>query len=257
VSQGGITKTRLRIFSALLVLSLGGTTAAALVDHNGTAEGARPTSPVSAMPGPHAQRQDNRPPLLVIGDSFVAGAGVAYEGETYPALLADATGMRLMVDGQGGTGFINDARGTGNGDTSKLIDRLAADGKRFPEASTVVIDAGRNDLRFPIDDVSSAVSEYLNHARAQWPTANIVVVVPSFITAQAFERYDDVRDSFKNSATKIGALLIDPVAEGWYDNVDVATLLSADRVHPNAEGALLIADRMEKSLRSLGLVKAT
>lgn len=251
-----MTKARLRIFSALLVLSLGGTTAAAIVDHNGAAEAAQPTPPASAMPGPHAQRQDNRPPLLVIGDSFVAGAGVAYEGETYPALLADATGMRLMVDGQGGTGFINDARGTGNGHTSKLIDRLAADGEKFPDASLVVIDAGRNDLRFPIDQVGDAANEYLNHARAQWPTADIVVVVPTFITPVAFERYEDVRNRLENSAAKIGAIVIDPIAEGWYHNVDVATLLAADRVHPNSEGALRIADRMEKSLRSLGLVRS-
>ncbi|AEV75384.1 lysophospholipase L1-like esterase [Mycolicibacterium rhodesiae NBB3] len=251
-----MTKARLRIFSALLVLSLGGTTAAAIVDHNGAAEGAQPAPPASAMPSPHAQRQDNRPPLLVIGDSFVAGAGVAYEGETYPALLADATDMRLMVDGQGGTGFINDARGTGNGHTSKLIDRLAADGEKFPDASLVVIDAGRNDLRFPIDQVGDAASEYLNHARAQWPTADIVVVVPTFITPDAFERYEDVRNRLENSAAKIGAIVIDPIAEGWYDNVDVSTLLAADRVHPNSEGALRIADRMEKSLRSLGLVRS-
>ena len=37
----------------------------------------------------------------------------------------------------GGTGFISDAHGTGNGDTSKMLDRLAADGQRFPNPSVV------------------------------------------------------------------------------------------------------------------------
>ncbi|MGO4445122.1 SGNH/GDSL hydrolase family protein [Mycobacterium sp. 2YAF39] len=201
--------------------------------------------------------RDSPPSLLVIGDSFVAGAGVTDPGQSYPAVLAQATGMRLSVDGQGGTGFVNDAHGTGNGDTSKMIDRLDADGQRFPDASVVVIDAGRNDLRYPVDQVGSEVSEYLDRARAQWPTADIVVVVPAFIKEQPFDGYRDVLNRFENSASKVGATLIDPTAEGWYQNVDVATLVSADKVHPNADGARLIAERMEQSLRSHGLVPTT
>lgn len=234
-----MTRTRLRIFIALLVLSFAVTTAAAVGRTDNRTDGARPS---------------DRPPLLVIGDSFVAGAGVADVAESYPALLADATGMRLLVDGQGGTGFINDAVGTGNGDTSRLIDRLNADGQKYPEAAVVVIDSGRNDLRFPVDDLGSAVSDYLGHARAQWPAANIVVVVPSFITLQPFDRYPDVRSRFEAGAAKIGATLIDPIAEGWYQNVDVTTLLAVDQVHPSADGALFIAERMEQSLRSHGVI---
>lgn len=237
-----MTRKRLRIFVALLVLSLAVTFAIAAMKTDTKAEVAHRDSP---------------PSLLVIGDSFVAGAGVTDPGQSYPAVLAQATGMRLSVDGQGGTGFVNDAHGTGNGDTSKMIDRLDADGQRFPDASVVVIDAGRNDLRYPVDQVGSEVSEYLDRARAQWPTADIVVVVPAFIKEQPFDGYRDVLNRFENSASKVGATLIDPTAEGWYQNVDVATLVSADKVHPNADGARLIAERMEQSLRSHGLVPTT
>lgn len=230
-----MTRTRLRIFLALLVLTLGATLVAAAV--NSAGKGAPPT-------------------LLVIGDSFVAGAGVPDAGMAYPALLADATGMRLFTDGQGGTGFVNDAHGTGNGDTSKMIDRLSSDGKNFPDASVVVIDAGRNDLRFPLQDVGNAVSEYLDKARAQWPAADIVVIVPAFITSEPFDGYREVLSSFKSSASKIGATLIDPNADGWYRNVDATKLVSADRVHPNADGARFIAEHIEESLRSQGLVPA-
>ncbi len=249
-----MTKTRLRIFVALLVLSFGVTTAVAVTQTHSNAEGAGPALRASRTAGTDVGRRNEQPPLLIIGDSFVAGAGVTDAGEAYPALLADATGMRLSLDGQGGTGFINDAQGTGNGDTSKLIDRLVADGQKYPDAAVVVIDAGRNDLRFPIDDLAGAVSEYLDHARAQWPAAHLVVVVPSFITLQPFEGYHDVRSRFESSAAKVGATLIDPIAEGWYQNIDLAPLLSADQVHPSAEGALLIAERMENSLRSHGVI---
>jgi lysophospholipase L1-like esterase len=237
-----MTRKRLRIFVALLVLSFAVTFAIAAMKTDTKAQVAH---------------RDGPPSLLVIGDSFVAGAGVTDPGQSYPAVLAHATGMRLSVDGQGGTGFINDAHGTGNGDTSKMIDRLDADGQRFPDASVVVIDAGRNDLRYPVDQVGSAVSDYLDHARAQWPTADIVVVVPAFIKGQPFDGYQEVLNRFESSASKVGATLIDPIAEGWYQNADVATLVSADKVHPNADGARLIATRMEQSLRSHGLVPTT
>lgn len=249
-----MTRTKLRIFLTLLILSFAGTTAAAVVETGSRTEGMQPASRASEIDRTDAQRRSDRPQLLVIGDSFVAGAGVADAGETYPALLADATRMRLLVDGQGGTGFINDAQGTGNGDTSKLIDRLIADGLQYPDAAVVVIDAGRNDLRFPIDDLGSAVSDYLDQARSQWPAARIVVVVPSFITSQPFDGYLEVQSRFQSGAAKVGATLIDPIAEGWYQKVDVSTLLSVDQVHPSADGALLIAGRMESSLRSRGVI---
>ncbi len=237
-----MTRTRLRIFIALLVLLFGVTFAVAVMKTDTEAAVAH---------------RDTPPSLLVIGDSFVAGAGVTDPAQSYPALLAHATGMRLSVDGQGGTGFISDAHGTGNGDTSKMMDRLVADGQKFPNASVVVIDAGRNDLRYPVDEVGSAVSDYLDRARTQWPTADIVVVVPAFITLRPFDGYRDVLDRFSSSASKVGATLIDPIAEGWYQNADVATLVSADKVHPNADGARIIAARMEQSLRSHDLVPAT
>lgn len=237
-----MTRTRLRIFVALLVLLFAVMFAVMVMKTDTKAEVAH---------------RDNPPSLLVIGDSFVAGAGVTDPGQSYPALLANATGMRLSVDGQGGTGFISDARGTGNGDTSKMIDRLVADGQKLPNASVVVIDAGRNDLRNPVDEVGNAVSDYLDNARAQWPAADLVVVVPAFIRLQPYDGYRDVLDRFESSASKVGATLIDPIAEGWYQNADVATLLSADGVHPNADGARLIAARMEQSLRSHGLVPTT
>src|SRR5215218_3055508 len=123
-----MTRTCLRIFIALLVLTFAVTFAVAVLQTDSKADIAH---------------RDNPSSLLVIGDSFVAGAGVTDPGQSYPVLLAHATGMRLSVDGQGGTGFISDARGTGNGDTSKLLDRLDADGQKSPNASVVVIDAGR------------------------------------------------------------------------------------------------------------------
>ena len=237
-----MTRKRLRIFLALLVLTFAVTFAIVAMKSDTNAEVAHQDGPTS---------------LLVIGDSFVAGAGVTDPAQSYPAVLAHATGMRLSVDGQGGTGFISDAHGTGNGDTSKMLDRLAADGQRFPNPSVVLIDAGRNDLRYPVDQVGSAVSEYLDQARAQWPTADLVVVVPAFIAARPFDGYQDVLNRFERSASEVGATLIDPIAEGWYENTDVAALLSADEVHPNADGARLIAARMEQSLRSHSLLPAS
>ncbi|OBA96617.1 hypothetical protein A5662_17570 [Mycobacteriaceae bacterium 1482268.1] len=206
----------------------------------------------------HAGRDDggplvHRPSVLIVGDSFTAGVA---SHTAYPELVARTADWDLHVDAQGATGFIADGQGTGNGDTSRLIDRLAEDGQRFPKVDLLIIDAGRNDLDHPTDDIVSAVAEYVAAARTQWPGAEIAEIFPTFVNATPFDAYSDLRARIATCLSAAHSTLIDPIAEGWYSDVDVETLVSEDRVHPNMAGNALIADRLSASLRRRAIIPA-
>ena len=225
-----MTRTRLRIFIALLVLLFGVTFAVAVMKTDTKTEIAH---------------RDIPPSLLVI----VCLTQVrVWPTPRSPCrrYLAHATGMQLSVDGQGGTGYISDAHGTGNGDTSKLIDRLVADGQELTNASVVVIDAGRNDPGYAVGRRWAAQCPITSTAPGLESPAGRHRGGRSGIhhVAGAIRRISGRTRPFSSSASKVGATLIDPIAEGSYQNADIATLVSADKVHPNADGARIIAARI-------------
>jgi len=187
---------------------------------------------------------------LVVGDSFAAGSGVKDPNAAYPELLAKATGMRVELDAEGGTGFINRGPGAQDGSTSRLVDRLDSTASRFPDVGLVIVDAGRNDLDSSVDALAAAASDYLLRARRHWPHAELVVIIPTFIGAQQREGYERLQRQFGEAADRVGATVIDPVTDRWYDGGPTSGLLDSDNVHPNAQGHALIAESLERSLRS-------
>lgn len=199
----------------------------------------------------------DRPSVLFVGDSFTAGTGVHNEVDAYPALIARSARWNVHVDAQGATGFIADGKGTGNGDTSRLIDRLAEDGRHFPVVDLLIIDAGRNDLGYPTEEIAAAIAEYLAQARRQWPEAKIVQILPAFLVSRPYDTYPDLLGRINSSLAAVDGTLIDPFAEDWYTGADLDSLVVSDKVHPNRLGRAHIADRLLASLRDKGMVPAT
>ncbi|WP_156616931.1 SGNH/GDSL hydrolase family protein [Mycobacterium sp. 852014-52144_SCH5372336] len=236
-----------RILLTLLSLLAAAVTVLAFEHVGGTpasARGDRPERLATADP----------PTVLFVGDSFTAGAGVQNVIDAYPALIAKSARWDVKVDAQGATGFIADGRGTGNGDTSKLIDRLPNDKQAYPDVNLLVVDAGRCDLEFPTDDIAAAMAEYLQQARMQWPDAEIVQILPAFMTASPYDAYPDLLQKMKSNLDVVNGTLIDPFAEGWYANADVDSMVDSDNVHPNWLGSAHIADRLVESFHAKGLI---
>jgi lysophospholipase L1-like esterase len=195
---------------------------------------------------------DYRPTLLIVGDSFAGGTGDP-SFRPYPYLLGDRLGWNLTVDAQGGTGFVN-AAGDGNSRGVPFIDRLARDGQTY-NVDYVLIDGGRNDLGLQPAEVIPAADEYIKKVRSTWPKAKIIVILPSYVSADEASNYAAVSAGMTRSAEEVNAYVIDPVSEGWYRGKDLAPFLWNDGVHLNAPGNEYYASRIFDNMRAMGLAK--
>jgi lysophospholipase L1-like esterase len=187
-----------------------------------------------------------RPTALFVGDDFTAGfGGIGRNG--YPRIVCNAMQMNCNVDAEVGTGFVNDGRDFSS-NTFRLIDRLPADEKIYAP-DVVIIDAGRNDFEVDPKLFGNALEQYLRRVVRIWPASKVVVLAPSYLSAEAYGDYGTRISVIANAVQSVGAILIDPIAEQWYGRADLSTLLLPDSFHPNQAGHQFIADKLEKSLR--------
>lgn len=198
-------------------------------------------SATSAAPG---YGELSRPrSLLVISDSF--GGGVDPRITIYWQLIADRAGWVARSDSVGGSGYAI----TG---TQTVIERLPVDRARYVP-DVVLVDVGRNDLGLDPGIVVPRIGEYLRALRTTYPDADIVVVVPNNVSADAPSTLGPLRTAIERSAAAIDAAVVDPVADGWYRNRDLAPLLWDDGVHLTAAGNAYYADRLYAELVQLGI----
>jgi GDSL-like Lipase/Acylhydrolase family len=182
---------------------------------------------------------DYKPTLLVVRDSYSA---------IYPALVADRMGWSLALDGQDGTGFVRDTD-THNPARVPFMDRLDGDAATY-HIDCVLIDGGRNDLGQPAELVMAAADEYVKKVRSDWPKAKIVILLPA--TPDETANNPTVADGLSRTAESVGAYVIDPVAQGWYRDIDVKPLMGQDGIHLNANGEVYVADKIVESLKLMG-----
>ena len=208
--------------------------------------GLRSTEPPHGQAKPHDVAPlasimfDYKPTLLVVRDSYSI---------IYPDLVADRMGWSLDLDGQDGTGFV----GSDMHDPEHVpfIDRLDGDAATY-RVDYVLIDGGRNDLGEPPEPVVAAADEYIRKVRSDWPKAKIIVMLPASATADQTTNYPAVADGLRRTADSVGAYVIDPVAQGWYRNIDVKPLLSQDGIHFNGDGETYCADKIIENLKRMG-----
>lgn len=166
--------------------------------------------------------------IVAFGDSLTAGHGAA-DGEDYPSVVSDATGLEIINAGVSGD--------TTAGALKRLDRHVLARDPRI-----VIVGLGGNDfLRSqPIADTETNLREIIRRIQE----SGAMVVLLGFRFPSLRESYEEM---YERVADETNALLIEDVLDGILSNPD----LRSDAIHPNARGYALMAERIAPELEAL------
>ena len=193
--------------------------------------------PSSATPGPAAPSA--RPKIVVLGDSLSAGLGLG-EQQAYPALLQkkiDDAGYQWDVVNAGISG---DTTAAGLQRIDWALDQ--------PNVRILVLELGANDgLRgLPVSEMQKNLSAIIEHAQRK----RIKVLLAGMEAPPNFgpDYVVSFRKVYPDLANKYHVtllpFLLDKVA-------GVPALNQADGIHPNVEGAAIVADNVWTALKPM------
>jgi len=194
---------------------------------------------VSASAASAPAQEDDRPVLLVLGDSLSAGYGIDPR-EGWVALLQarlDASGHRLHV-----------VNASISGDTTRGgLARLPAAFARHP-ARIVVIELGANDgLRgLPISEIEHNLEALVRTARAQGARVLLIGIRLPLNYGQGF------REAFEAVYTRVAQAHDVPLVHSLLAPIERRPeLFQGDGVHPGAAAQPLILDHVWQTLRPI------
>jgi acyl-CoA thioesterase-1 len=192
-------------------------------------------APIPAAP---PQPQPNLPRVVVLGDSLTAGFGINPD-QAFPALVQqrlDAVGLKYQIVNAGVSGD------TSAGGLSRLEWALEGD------VRVLIVALGGNDaLRgLPAEELRGNLSMIIERAQAR----HVQVVLagmeapPNFGHAYAVEFHE----IYPQLAKKYGVTLVPFLLK---DVAGIAALNQRDGIHPNPQGARLVADNVWTALKPL------
>jgi acyl-CoA thioesterase-1 len=217
---------RVSLALALLLAGCGGT--------DTPPPAATPAQTSSVAPAPAA-----RPKIVVLGDSLTAGLGLA-QAEAFPALLQqklDAAGLPWEVVNAGISG---DTSAAGLQRMDWALDR--------PNVKILVVELGANDgLRgLPVPELKKNLAAIIQRAQAK----KIAVLLTGMEAPPNFgpEYVVSFRKAYRDLATEYSVpllpFLLDKVA-------GLPALNQADGIHPNIDGAAIVADNVWTMLKPM------
>jgi acyl-CoA thioesterase I len=194
--------------------------------------GASAATPATSASSASRQR------IVVLGDSLTAGLGLP-ESEAYPALLQnklDAEGYQFQIVNAGVSGDT----------TAGGLRRLdwALDG----DVKILIVALGANDgLRgLPIDEMQKNLAAIIERARKRGVSVLLagMEAPPNYGQEYTVKFRQVYRDLARTQNVTLVPFLLDGVA-------GQARLNQGDGIHPNAEGARLIAETIWRALRPM------
>jgi lysophospholipase L1-like esterase len=167
--------------------------------------------------------------ILAFGDSLTEGVG-AGEAQSYPALLADLSGRRVINAGLSGE--------ESDAGLARLPELLAT-----WQPDLVILGHGGNDFLRQRDTAKTKanLAEMIAMARAQGSAVVLLGVPRPGLFLRPHPLYDELADS-----------LAVPVQADAIARILADKTLKSDQIHPNAAGYRQLADAIHRLLRDSG-----
>ncbi|ALE07617.1 hypothetical protein AL755_06485 [Arthrobacter sp. ERGS1:01] len=198
---------------------------------------AQPPALAKAPAAPHK--------VVVIGDSLSTGFGTTAQDawpnliNTDPVDIDDQ--LQLFNASTNGSGYVS--IGTGNSTFgSQVKDAVTSD------TQLVLFFGSENDMGQAPAAIGAAASAAFAEAKAKSPQAVMLVVGPPSYTDQPESDRLAVRDEVQDAAVAVGAMFVDPIAQGWIMG-HVDDLIGPDGDHPSVAGQHYIKAQMEKLIK--------
>jgi len=187
---------------------------------------------------PTSRTDDERPKIVVLGDSLTAGLGLL-ETQSYPHLLQekiDRDGFQYEVVNAGVSGD------TSAGGLRRLDWALQED------VRVLILELGANDgLRgLAVSEMKENLGKIIEAARAK----NVIVILAGMEAPPNYgaEYAASFRAAYRELALKYKVLFIPFLLDKVAGQV---SLNQADGIHPNPEGAAIVADTVWNVLKPL------
>ncbi len=185
------------------------------------------------------------PVVAFYGDSYTLGTGASDDARRWSTQISRDRGWQEFNPSVNGLGFINNRDRFGAGDLPDLIITAKPD--------IVFVTMGLNDnfsYDFAAQDIKAQISDDLSRLSTALPDARLVVVEPFWYTDERPRSVEVIISWVQSAATAIGADYIDG-ASRWIEGHP--EWMAADGLHPNDDGYLEMARRMDLELEALGL----
>jgi acyl-CoA thioesterase I len=193
------------------------------------------TSPYAA---PATSPEKSLPKIVAFGDSLTAGLGLKAT-ESYPSVLQkrlDADGYRYEVVNAGASGE------TSAGGLRRVDWVLEGD------VRVLILELGANDILrgYPMNQMKKNLGQIIERAKARGVQVLLAGMYSPTNSGADYQR--EVQETFQSLAREQEVTLI-PFFLDRVGGVD--SLNQADGIHPNAEGARIVAETVYQSLRPL------
>jgi lysophospholipase L1-like esterase len=181
----------------------------------------------------------------IIGDAYTSGLPSGGNSPSaWPALVAaqlksQGVVIRPHVGATNGSGY-GKHRGVGSATFFDLIRQAVAPNDKLVIVFGAHLD--RTALPALADAMTAAVQRTLAKAKKAAPSARFLIIGPAWMDASPPPELLQLRDIVQSQAVAIGALFVDPIADGWFKDHPEAVGLNGDR--PNEAGHVLLAQKI-------------
>jgi acyl-CoA thioesterase I len=116
--------------------------------------------------------QASGPTVIFLGDSYTQGVGLTNIRDDYAYVAATALRWRPVLNGAGGTGYVNGGPCHGQQFAARVRQVVPA------RPTFLVVQGGLNDYRSSHTEIADAARQLYAHLRRQLPATRVVVVGP-------------------------------------------------------------------------------